>query len=170
MGALNITPDSFSDGGLFFEETKAYEQAKLMIDSGAAIIDIGGESTRPGSKTVDEKEEWKRVEKTIIKFKQNYPKVPLSLDTRKSYVMSKGIQNGVNIINDVSGLNFDDKSFNLINSKTIPFILHHMQGSPKTMQNNPTYEDVLLDIFDFFEEKINFCLKKKYKKEFIITI
>ncbi len=133
MGALNITPDSFSDGGLFFEETKAYEQAKLMIDSGAAIIDIGGESTRPGSKTVDEKEEWKRVEKTIIKFKQNYPRVPLSLDTRKSYVMSKGIQNGVNIINDVSGLNFDDKSFNLINSKIIPFILHHMQGSPKTM-------------------------------------
>mgnify|MGYP000026412336 CR=1 FL=1 len=168
MGALNITPDSFSDGGLFFEETKAYEQAKLMIDSGAAIIDIGGESTRPGSKTVDEKEEWKRIEKTIIKFKQNCQKVPLSLDTRKSYVMSKGIQNGVNIINDVSGLNFDDKSFNLINSKTIPFILHHMQGSPKTMQNNPTYEDVLLDIFDFFEEKINFCLKHNYKKELII--
>ena len=110
MGALNITPDSFSDGGLFFEEAKAYEQVKLMIDSGATIIDIGGESTRPGSKTVDEKEEWKRVEKTIIKFKQNYPKVPLSLDTRKSYVMSKGIQNGVDIINDVSGLNFDNKS------------------------------------------------------------
>jgi len=168
MGVLNVTPDSFSDGGLFLEESKAYEQAKLMIDSGATIIDIGGESTRPGSKTVDEKEEWKRVEKTIIKFKQNYPKVPLSLDTRKSYVMSKGIQNGVNIINDVSGLNFDDKSFNLINSKTIPFILHHMQGSPKTMQNNPTYEDVLLDIFDFFEEKINFCLKHNYKKELII--
>jgi len=168
IGALNITPDSFSDGGLFFEETKAYEQAKLMVDSGATIIDIGGESTRPGSTTIDEKEEWKRVENTIIKFKKNYPKILLSLDTRKSYVMSKGIQNGVNIINDVSGLNFDDKSFNLINSKTIPFILHHMQGTPKTMQNNPTYEDVLLDIFDFFEEKINFCLKKKYKKEFII--
>jgi dihydropteroate synthase len=168
MGALNITPDSFSDGGLFFEETKAYGQAKLMIDSGAAIIDVGGESTRPRSKIVDEKEEWKRVEKTIIKFKQNYPKVPLSLDTRKSYVMSKGIQNGVDIINDVSGLNFDNESFNLINSKKIPFILHHMQGYPNTMQNNPTYEDVLLDIFDFFEEKINFCLKNNYKKELIV--
>ena len=89
MGALNITPDSFSDGGLFFEETKAYDQAKLMVDSGATIIDIGGESTRPGSKTIDEKEEWKRVENTIIKFKKNYPKTLLSLDTRKSYVMSK---------------------------------------------------------------------------------
>jgi len=168
MGALNITPDSFSDGGLFFEETKAYDQAKLMVDSGATIIDIGGESTRPGSTTIDEKEEWKRVKNTIIKFKKNYPKVLLSLDTRKSYVMSKGIQNGVDIINDVSGLNFDNQSFNLINSKKIPFILHHMQGSPNTMQNNPTYEDVLLDIFDFFEEKINFCLKHNYKKELIV--
>jgi len=168
MGALNITPDSFSDGGLFFEETKAYDQAKLMVDSGATIIDIGGESTRPGSTTIDEKEEWKRVENTIIKFKKNYPKVLLSLDTRKSYVMRQGIQSGVDIINDVSGLNFDNKSFNLINSKKIPFILHHMQGSPNTMQNNPTYEDVLLDIFDFFEEKINFCLKHNYKRELIV--
>ena len=168
IGALNITPDSFSDGGLFTDETKAYEQAKLMVNSGATIIDIGGESTRPGSKTVDEKEEWKRVKNIIVKCKKNFPKVLLSLDTRKSYVMIKGIQNGVDIINDVSGLNFDNESFNLINSKKLPFILHHMQGSPETMQNNPIYKDVLLDIFDFFEEKINFCLKKKYKKEFII--
>jgi dihydropteroate synthase len=139
-----------------------------MVDSGATIIDIGGESTRPGSKTVDEKEEWKRVKNIIVKCKKNFPQVLLSLDTRKSYVMSKGIQNGIDIINDVSGLNFDNESFNLINSKKLPFILHHMQGSPETMQNNPIYKDVLLDIFDFFEEKINFCLKKKYKKEFII--
>ena len=168
MGALNITPDSFSDGGLFFEETKAYDQTKLMIDSGATIIDIGGESTRPGSKTVDEKEEWQRVKNTVIKLKKNFPKTLLSLDTRKSYVMNNGIDNGVDIINDVSGLNFDKRSFDLINSKKIPFILHHMQGTPKTMQNNPTYDDVLLDIFDFFEEKINFCIRKNYKKEFII--
>jgi len=161
MGALNITPDSFSDGGLFFEETKAYDQAELMINSGATIIDIGGESTRPGSKTIDEKDEWQRVKNTIIKLKKNFPKILLSLDTRKSYVMSNGIENGVDIINDVSGLNFDKRSFDLINSKKKPFILHHMQGTPETMQNNPTYEDVLLDIFDFFEEKINYCIKKK---------
>ena len=117
MGALNITPDRFSDGGLFFDETKAYEQAKLMINSGAIIIDIGGESTRPGSKTIDEKDEWKRVKNTIIKLKKNFPKILLSLDTRKSYVMSKGFENGVDIINDVSGLNFDKRSFDLINSK-----------------------------------------------------
>ena len=168
MGALNITPDSFSDGGLFFNETKAYKQAKLMIDSGASIIDIGGESTRPGSKTIDEKEEWQRVKSTVNKIKKNFPKILLSLDTRKSYVMSNGIENGVDIINDVSGLNFDKRSFDLINSKKKPFILHHMQGTPETMQNNPTYDDVLLDIFDFFEEKINFCTKKNYEKEFII--
>ncbi len=168
MGVLNITPDSFSDGGLFFKEPKAYKQANSMIKSGARIIDVGGESTRPGSKIVDEKEEWKRIKKAIIKLKKNFPKTPLSLDTRKSYVIKKGIENGVNIINDVSGLNFDKRSFNIINLKNIPFVLHHMQGTPDTMQKNPKYIDALLDIYDFFEEKINFCIKKKYKKELII--
>ena len=167
MGALNITPDSFSDGGLFFDETKAYDQANLIIKSGAVILDIGGESTRPGSNIVNEVDEWERIKNIIIKLKKNFPKVCLSLDTRKSYVMKKGIENGVNIINDVSGLNFDKKSFDVIKSKKTPFVLHHMQGTPDTMQKNPMYEDVLLDIFDFFEEKINFCLSRKYKKEFI---
>ena len=168
MGALNITPDSFSDGGLFFNESKAYDQANLMIKGGAAIIDIGGESTRPGSKVVNEKDEWDRIKNTVIKLKKSIPKIPLSLDTRKSYVMKKGIECGINIINDVSGLAFDKKSFDIISSKNIPFILHHMQGTPDIMQENPKYDDVLLDIYDFFEEKINFCLKKKYKREFIL--
>ena len=168
MGALNITPDSFSDGGLFFDESKAYDHANLMIKNGATIVDVGGESTRPGSKAVNEKDEWDRIKNTIIKFKKNFPKIPLSLDTRKSYVMKKGIECGVNIINDVSGLNFDKKSFDAINLKSIPFILHHMQGIPDTMQKNPKYDDVLLDIYDFFDEKINFCSKKNYKKEFIV--
>ena len=168
MGVLNVTPDSFSDGGLFFEESKAFDQVNLMIENGATIIDIGGESTRPGSKTINEKDEWDRIKNIIIKFKKNFPNIPLSLDTRKSYVMQKGIEQGVGIINDVSGLNFDNKSFDIINSKNIPFILHHMQGTPNTMQNNPKYEDALLDIYDFFDEKINFCIKKNFKKEFII--
>ena len=168
IGVLNVTPDSFSDGGLFFEESKAYDQANLMIRSGATIIDVGGESTRPGSKTVGERDEWERIKNIIIKLKKKFPNTPLSLDTRKSYVMKKGIENGVSIINDVSGLNFDNKSFDTINSKGVPFILHHMQGTPDTMQKNPKYDDALLDIYDFFDEKINFCLKKKYKKEFIL--
>jgi len=169
MGILNITPDSFSDGGLFFNKSKAYDQADLMIKGGATIIDIGGESTRPGSKVVNEKKEWDRIKNTIIKLKKNFPNIPLSLDTRKSYVMKKGTECGVNIINDVSGLNFDSEAFKVISLKNIPFILHHMQGTPDTMQKNPKYDDVLLDIYDFFEKKINLCLKKKYKKELILS-
>ena len=168
MGVLNVTPDSFSDGGLFFSQLKACAQAKLMIANGASIIDVGGESTRPGSKIVNQKKEWKRIKNVIIEIKKKFPNIPLSLDTRKAYIMKKGIEHGVNIINDVSGLNFDSKSFGIINSKKIPFILHHMQGTPDTMQKNPMYDDALLDIFDFFEEKINFCIKKKFKKEFIL--
>jgi len=168
MGALNITPDSFSDGGLFFDDANACDQANLMIKNGATIIDVGGESTRPDSKVVNEKDEWDRIKNTIVKLKKIFPKIPLSLDTRKSYVMKKGIECGVNIINDVSGLNFDKKSFDVINSKNIPFVLHHMQGTPDTMQKNPKYEDALLDIYDFFEEKINFCIKKNFKRQFIV--
>ena len=168
MGVVNITPDSFSDGGLFFDELKAFNHASSLVKDGAKIIDIGGESTRPGSDTVNEKDEWERIQNVILKFKKNFSKITLSLDTRKSYVMKKGIQSGVNIINDVSGLNFDSKAFEVIKSKNIPFILHHMQGTPNTMQKNPQYDDVILDIFDFFEEKINFCLKKNFKKEFIL--
>ena len=168
MGVLNVTPDSFSDGGLFLEESKAHDQVRLMIESGATIIDIGGESTRPGSKTISDQDEWNRIKNIVIKFKKNFPNIPLSLDTRKSYVMRKGIEQGVDIINDVSSLNFDNKSFDVINSKNTPFILHHMQGTPDIMQKNPKYNDALLDIFDFFEEKINFCIKKNFKKEFIL--
>ena len=107
MGVLNVTPDSFSDGGLFFKESKALNQASLLIKNGASIIDIGGESTRPGSKTINEKNEWNRIKQIIKKIKKKFPKTVLSLDTRKSGVMKKGLECGVDIINDVSGLNFD---------------------------------------------------------------
>jgi len=168
MGVLNITPDSFSDGGMFFKDSKAYKQANKMINDGASIIDIGGESTRPGSKDINEKNEWKRVKNTIIKLKKKFPKILLSLDTRKSYVMLKGIENDIDIVNDVSGLKFDNRTFKVITSNKIPFILHHMQGTPENMQKNPKYDDALLDIYDFFNEKINLLLKKNYKREFII--
>jgi dihydropteroate synthase len=168
MGVLNMTPDSFSDGGLFLNKIKAYKQANLMIKNGASILDIGGESTKPGSKTIDKKTEWKRIQETIKIIKKKFPKIVVSLDTRKSSIMSKGIKIGVNIINDVSGLKFDKESFKIIISKKIPFILNHMQGSPKSMQKKPYYTDALLDIYDFFEKNINSCLKKNYNKELII--
>ena len=103
MGVLNITPDSFSDGGLFFNSSKAIKHAISMIKNGATIIDIGGESTRPGSRTISKEDEWNRIKNTISKLKKDIPKMLLSLDTRKSYIMKKGIENKVDIINDVSG-------------------------------------------------------------------
>ena len=139
-----------------------------MVKGGASIIDIGGESTRPGSKFVSEKEEWSRIKNTLQKIRKKFSKTVLSLDTRKANIMKKGISCGVDIINDVSGLNFDKRSFDIIKSKNMPFVLHHMQGTPDTMQKNPKYDDALLDIYDFFEEKINFCIKKNFKKEFIV--
>ena len=161
MGILNITPDSFSDGGLFFQNSKALKQINLMIKSGASIIDIGGESTRPGAKIINDKNEWSRVKEIIKKAKKKFANTIISLDTRKSFVMEKGISQGINIINDVSGLSFDKKSLNTISSSKIPFVLNHIQGTPETMQNNPKYEDVLLDIYDFFEKKNKFFSKKK---------
>ena len=156
MGVLNLTPDSFSDGGKFNTKNKGLKHALEMFNSGANIIDIGGESTRPGSKAVDNKTEWKRIEK-IVKLISK--KIPMSLDTRKSEVMKKGIKYGVKIINDVSGLDYDPETINVLKKYKIPFVIHHSQGTPEKMQNKPRYKNELLDIFDFFEKKIK-SLKK----------
>ena len=155
MGILNLTPDSFSDGGKFNNNKKALKQISHMIESGAKIIDIGGESTRPGSKTVDLNKEWKRVKYIVENFKKKYKKVCLSIDTRKSDIMIKSIKNGADIINDVSGFNYDPNSILKLKNFNIPKVLHHMQGTPNTMQKNPRYQNVLLDIYDFFEKKIS---------------
>ena len=155
MGILNLTPDSFSDGGKFNNNKKALKQISHMIESGAKIIDIGGESTRPGSKTVDPNKEWKRVKYIVENFKKKYKKVCLSIDTRKSDIMIKSIKNGADIINDVSGFNYDPNSILKLKNFNIPKVLHHMQGTPNTMQKNPRYQNVLLDIYDFFEKKIS---------------
>ena len=153
IGILNLTPDSFSDGGKFNNKNKGIKQARLMFSSGANLIDIGGESTRPGSKGVNVKEEWNRINK-ILKSISN--KIPVSLDTRKSEIMERGIKLGVKIINDVSGLSFDIKAESVLKKYKIPFVLQHSQGTPENMQNNPSYKNELLDIYDFFEQKIKF--------------
>jgi len=155
MGVLNLTPDSFSDGGKFNNKKKALKQISYMIDSGAKIIDVGGESTRPGSKTIDPNIEWKRVKYIVENFKKKYKKVCLSIDTRKSDIMIKSIKNGADIINDVSGFNYDPSAISKLKNYNIPKVLHHMQGTPNTMQKNPRYQNVLLDIYDFFEKKIS---------------
>ena len=153
MGILNLTPDSFSDGGKFNSKTRGINQALKMFESGAKIIDVGGESTRPGSKGISIKLEWNRINKILKSISK---KIPISLDTRKSEIMQKGIKLGVKIINDVSGLDYDPKTLNILIKYQIPFVLQHTQGIPETMQNNPVYEDVLLDIYDFFEKKNSF--------------
>ena len=152
MGVINLTPDSFSDGGKYNTKDKSFNHARNLIKKGCDILDIGGESTRPNSSEVKEKIEWKRIKESLKKIKKlnNF----ISLDTRNSGIMEKGIKEKVNLINDVSGLNHDLNTINVLKKTNIPFVIHHMQGTPKTMQKKPKYKNVLLDIYDFFEEKI----------------
>ena len=164
MGILNLTPDSFSDGGKFNKHDKSFKHVNEMIISGANIIDVGGESTRPGSKTINSNVEWKRVKHVIEKFKKKYKKVCLSIDSRKSDVMIKSIKYGVDLINDVSGFNYDKNSLSKLKKYNVTKVLHHMQGTPNTMQKNPKYKNVLLDIYDFFEKNIT----KKFDNNKII--
>jgi dihydropteroate synthase len=164
MGVLNLTPDSFSDGGKFNTKKKALKRIAEMINSGADIIDIGGESTRPGSKIIPPKVEWKRIKDIIKKFKKNFSRTLLSIDTRKSLVMKNAIQHNVDIINDVSCFKFDSDVTKIVKNKNLWIILHHMQGTPQTMQINPRYHHVLLDIYDFFEKEIIKMKKNKNVK------
>ena len=165
MGILNMTPDSFSDGGKFNTFKKADQKIKNMRRAGADIIDIGGESTRPGSKTLNPKKELLRVRKIIEIFKKKFQRTLLSIDTRKSLLMDFSIKKGADIINDVSCFKFDKKSLKSIKNKKIWKIIHHMQGTPQTMQINPSYNHVLLDIYDFLKMKLKnsrmINLKKK---------
>ena len=152
MGVLNITPDSFSDGGKFNNKISARKQINKLIVDGAKIIDVGGESTRPGSKEILQTEEWLRVNKAMnyLKSKSFF----VSLDTRKSFVMKKASKYKLDLINDVSGLSYDSEVINFLKKTKLPFVLHHMKGNTETMQKNPSYNNVLLDIYDFFEEKL----------------
>ena len=153
MGILNITPDSFSDGGKYNKNNLATKHLDYLLDCGAHLVDIGGESTRPNSKPISSKIEWSRI-KNILK--KNGKKRIISLDTRKSDIMEKGINLGVKLINDVSGLSYDKNSIHILKKYKIPFVLQHSLGNPDVMQNNPKYKNILLDIYDFFEEKIKY--------------
>ena len=156
MGVLNITPDSFSDGGKYNKNANAKKHLDHLFESGAHIVDIGGESTRPGSKPVSSKIEWNRIKNILKKIDK---KKLISLDTRKSDIMERGIKSGVSLINDVSGLNYDNNSVDILKKYKTPFVLQHSLGNPDVMQKNPKYKNVLLDIYDFFEEKIKFLRK-----------
>jgi len=165
MGILNLTPDSFSDGGKFNKKKAGLNHAFNLFEYGADIVDVGGESTRPGSRSISEKEEWSRIEKTIKKIGR---KIPLSLDTRKAGIMNKGIKIGIKLINDISGLSYDNKTIEILKKHKTPFVIQHSQGTPENMQNNPKYKNELLDIYDFFEEKIKFLRSEGIKHNNII--
>jgi dihydropteroate synthase len=153
MGVLNITPDSFSDGGLFFEPHKAIEHGLRMAEEGADIIDVGGESSRPGSDPLPLDEELKRVI-PVIEGLASRLEIPISVDTYKSPVAEQAIEVGAQMINDISGLRFDPQMPAVAARFDTPLIIMHIKGSPKTMQQDPSYEDLMGEIIDYLREGI----------------
>jgi dihydropteroate synthase len=155
MGILNVTPDSFSDGGKYFSRDKAVEHGLKLFEEGADILDIGGESTRPGSISVAADEELKRVIPVIQDIKKQKPNALISIDTQKSNVAKEALRNGASIVNDVSAGEFDKKIFDVVKEFNATYVLMHMKGKPINMQDLPYYEDVITEIYDFLVNKIN---------------
>ncbi len=155
MGILNVTPDSFSDGGNYFDPQKAIEHARKMISEGADIIDIGGESTRPGSESINLEEELKRVIPVIEALRKEVPQIIISVDTTKSKVAEQALEAGADIVNDISGATLDENMLAVINKFDAGLVIMHIKGDPKTMQNNPYYSDTVSEVYDFLIERTN---------------
>ena len=156
MGALNVTPDSFSDGGHFFDREKAIEEGLRLAQGGADILDIGGESTRPGAKPLDAEEEIRRVIPLIQTLDQKIG-IPISVDTRKARVAEKALETGAEMINDISALRFDERMAEVVARWKVPVVLMHMRGNPETMQLDTHYDDFLGEILSFFRERVAFA-------------
>ncbi|MDW4548030.1 dihydropteroate synthase [Defluviimonas sp. D31] len=154
MGILNVTPDSFSDGGRFHAPDRALAHARAMEAAGAEILDIGGESTRPGSADVEREEEIARTAPVIAALKEGGLRVPVSIDTRKSAVAVAALDSGAEIVNDVAALSYDPDLATLVARRGVPVCLMHAQGTPATMQADPRYDNVLLDVYDFLSERV----------------
>ena len=167
MGILNVTPDSFSDGGKFYSTNDAFNHALKMIQDGADIIDIGGESTRPGADSLDDDEEMSRII-PVIQALRKESDILLSIDTYKSSVAEKAIEAGANIINDISGLCFDPKMVSLVADKNVPVVIMHIKGTPKTMQENPVYGDLIGELKTFFLKQIQLAKKNGVKQSQMI--
>lgn len=169
MGILNVTEDSFSDGAQFLDRELAIKHTEVMIAEGAEIIDIGAESTRPGSLPVPAEIQEQRIIPILSSLIEKYPKVTFSVDTQEATVAEKAIELGASIINDISALRTDPALAELLSANPeVKVILMHMQGTPRTMQINPVYQDVLVEIKDFFQERIDFCLAKGILRENIM--
>jgi len=156
QGVLNVTPNSFSDGGVYDDFDKSVLHAKNMIAAGADIIDIGGETTKPGAVPVSIEAEKKRT--ILIIEKLAHLNIPISIDSRNAEVMRDAVKSGAQMINDVSALEHDRESINTVKELDVPVILMHAQGNPETMQDNPQYDNAVLDIYDYLKARIEFCL------------
>lgn len=167
MGVLNVTPDSFSDGGLYLDREKAVACGLELIEQGADIIDLGGESTRPGSDPVPAAEELKRIIPVISSIREKNGTL-ISVDTTKSAVAAAALDAGADIINDTSSLRNDPGMIELAAQRNVPLIMMHMKGTPKTMQVNPTYTDLLEEVNSFFRERIDFALSSGIRRGKII--
>ncbi|VAX16076.1 Dihydropteroate synthase [hydrothermal vent metagenome] len=163
MGILNVTPDSFSDGGRFTRIDKAITQAEKMVEEGATIIDVGGESSRPGADPVSKEEEAKRVLPVIRLIVKKFPKTPVSIDSYKPEVTLAAMEEGAAMINDITGLR-DTKMMEVAARFNAPVVIMHMKGTPQTMQKRPAYKNVTLDIATFFKERIKTCSKNGIDK------
>ncbi len=169
MGILNVTPDSFSDGGLWNMPDIALKHSEEMVENGAKIIDIGGESTRPGARVVPLDEELKRTMPIIDALGKEFGNdVFLSIDTYKSKVAYEALSHGADIVNDISGLHFDEEMASIVSNWQCPCVISHIKGTPKNMQKNPHYEDVIKEICDYFSETINYAKSKGIKAEKLI--
>ncbi|MFC2169704.1 dihydropteroate synthase [Acidobacteriota bacterium] len=167
MGILNVTPDSFSDGGLYYDKSKAVKRGMELFAEGADIIDIGGESTRPGSDPISVEEELRRIIPVISGIRKTTD-VFISVDTTKSEVAKAALDEGADIINDISSFRFDPRMALLAAQRDVPVILMHMKGTPKTMQIAPYYEDILNELKSFFRERLKTAQYLGVKKEKII--
>jgi dihydropteroate synthase len=164
MGILNVTNDSFYDGGKYIYEEQWLEHTKLMIDEGADIIDIGACSTRPNAKEISESDEVERLIPVIKSVRKMFPEILISADTFRASVAEKAVDAGANIINDISGGTMDVLMFTSIAKLQVPYILMHIQGTPQTMQKNPTYVNVVEEVFDFFDRSLKELKKIGFKK------
>jgi len=167
MGILNITPDSFSDGGIYNRRNSAVKYALEMLDDGADVIDIGGESSRPGSDQVGESEEIERVLPVVREILSKRPEAVLSVDTTKSKVAFEALSAGAAMINDISALRFDPEMVNVIKDFNSAVALMHMKGNPKNMQENPYYENVIEEVYEFLAERSSFAAEKGIDNIFI---
>jgi len=167
MGVVNVTPDSFSDGGMFFEQDAAVKHALELVEEGADIIDVGGESTRPGSSSLPADEEWRRVE-PVIKALERETDVPISIDTTKPEVAWKAIEAGAIMVNDVSGLR-NKEMVGLVAREHVAVTIMHMLGEPKTMQENPVYRDVVNEVKDYLRRQMQVAIDAGVAKDSIVV-